>query len=248
MPDRDPPPPLSSAQARSYLPAIRRIAARVASRLPPSVDRDDLLAAGLLGLCEVFARRRDPETEPNPSYVELRVRGAMLDALRGDDPLSRWSRTALRRAEETRRELERGLGRPPTEEELAGALDVDLETHRSRELVAARARWTSLSVLLEDDESPALRDDRTPPVDELLDAHRLRVWAQRALAGLPERLRRVALGYARGTPARVLGADLGVSLGRVSQLHAQALGILRGELDVWLADPRRALVDQPRAA
>jgi hypothetical protein len=66
--------------------------------------------------------------------------------------------------------------------------------------------------------------------------------------GLPERLRWVAYGYASGTPARVLGDELGVSVGRVSQLHAQALGLLRGELDAWLAgrvDPPRACVRRP---
>jgi RNA polymerase sigma factor for flagellar operon FliA len=239
VPERDPTSPLTSAEARSYLPAIRRIAARLARRLPPSVERDDLLAAGMLGLVEVFARHGDRTTKPNASYVELRVRGAMLDALRGDDPLSRWGRAAERRAAEARHTLERRLGRAPTEDELALSLDVDLDTYRARELAAARARLTSLTTLLGDEESPALCDERTPPVDELLDAHRLRAWAQRALVGLPERLRWVAYGYASGTPARVLGDELGVSVGRVSQLHAQALGLLRGELDAWLAGPRR---------
>lgn len=236
--------PLTSNEVRRHLPHVRRIASRIVRRLPPSVDRDDLVAAGLLGLVEAYARARSTHDEPTSSYIELRVRGAILDALRELDPLSRWAREAQRRRDDAERALEGQLGRVPTEGELVRALDVQVEKHRARELTALRARATSLSPLLESDESAELWDRRAPPVDEQLDALRLEEWLRRALLGLPPRLRSVVQGYVVETPVRVLGEQLGVTEGRVSQLRAQALGLLRGELVALLGEGR----DLPRAA
>ena len=107
------------------VPIVRRVAFRMARRLPPSVDVGDLIGAGNEGLvkaAESYDAEKYPRFEP---YAERRIRGAILDELRSWDPITRHGRKRMVEVSKTIRKLQSQLGRAPEEDEIAKALGVD---------------------------------------------------------------------------------------------------------------------------
>src|SRR5690242_6558830 len=114
-----------------YLPIVRRIAMRTVRTLPPSVTIDDVISAGWLGMVEALGRRTPDMTEDHfEAFASYRVRGAILDHLRMLDPMSRKLRGASRRITQVVSELVGKLGRNPEQEEVAGALGLELAEYQ----------------------------------------------------------------------------------------------------------------------
>src|ERR1700722_10535398 len=123
--------------AQRMMPIIRRIAYQIARRLPRHVCVDDLVGAGCEGLVGALARFDPARAEGFESYVELRIRGAMMDELRSRDPLSRDQRTHAKQIATATRAARARLGRAPAADEIAAELGIPLETYWERLTAAA---------------------------------------------------------------------------------------------------------------
>jgi RNA polymerase sigma factor FliA len=219
---------------REHVPLVCHLAREMLRRLPAHVHRDDLISAGLAALAGA-ARSFEPQRGiPFGSFAATRIRGALLDELRGQDWASRSVRSRARRMDTTQQQLSVALGRTPTRPELAEALNVTVEELKSVEDDVQRASVLSLQGF------PAgaaeeLVPERTPGPEDLL-LHREKVgYLHNAVEALPERLQAVVTGYfLHGRPMTEIAAELGVTESRVSQLRAEALSLLRDGLNAHL--------------
>jgi RNA polymerase sigma factor for flagellar operon FliA len=219
-----------------HLDLVRYVALRIASRLPLSVELDDLVHDGILGLLDAVAKFDARRGVRFRTYAERRVRGAILDGLRQRD----WQPRAVRRGQ---RELEQTIvrlgslhGRAASEEEIAEAMGLELSQLRRLLRDANSGSLLSLEQLPPDDDpSRALAPD---PPHALLERRELLECLSEELARLPERERRVLeLYYHEELNMKEVGAVLGVTESRVGQLHAQAAARLRAALRARLAAP-----------
>src|SRR5690606_5072136 len=136
---------------------LRRIAVRLARRLPAHVGIDDLVSCGWVGLAEAFARSDARMTDADlEAYASQRIRGAMLDHLRSLDRATRKTRLSARRLQGTVVALSQRLGRPPEAEEVAQALEIDLESYH--QMVERTAAVASPHLELVDQEPPCAPD------------------------------------------------------------------------------------------
>ncbi|MEI8256549.1 MAG: FliA/WhiG family RNA polymerase sigma factor, partial [Deltaproteobacteria bacterium] len=221
-----------------FVPVIRRQAYRIARRLPAHIQVDDLVGAGFLALVEAYARF-DPELGSHfEPYALIRIRGGMLDELRGNDPVSRGMRRLKREVDGAAQRLQGDLGRPPDDEEIAGHVGLSVEDYRACLEAVSRGRHTSLQDVSDQGESMrppsgltrAVRSDLPDPEREAGNAESARSVAV-ALAALPPRLRQVLeMYYGQELTLRDIGTLLGVSEGRISQLVSQAVEKMRARM------------------
>lgn len=219
---------------REHLPLVGHVVREMAMRLPAHVDNGDLSGAGTLGLLQA-ARAYDPSTGvPFGRYAATRIRGAVLDELRGLDMVSRGVRSRGREMNVAEDSLTAALGRRPSRQEIAEALGVDVaEVDRRRADSDVSVSSLDAPVGGAGEEALArtwaegLAEDRPGPEELALRAERLRVLGA-CLDALPERLRAVAVGsYLEQRPMAELAEELGVTESRISQLRTEALGMLR---------------------
>lgn len=217
-----------------FVPLVKRIAYHLMARLPASVQFEDLVQNGMIGLLDALDRFEEGFGAQFETYATQRIRGAMLDALRESDWLPRQLRREMRRIEATINQLEHQHGRIPSEKELAEALGMSLADYQK---VLGDARGHQL-VYLEDfhgdgDEDFLDRhfvDNDADPLRQLEDRN-LREVLVRTIEGLPEREKLVmALYYEEELNLREIGEVLGVTESRVCQLHSQAIARLRAQV------------------
>ncbi|MFD1505468.1 sigma-70 family RNA polymerase sigma factor [Georgenia yuyongxinii] len=219
------------------LPLVGYHVSEMIRRVPAHVQRDELAAAGSLALVQA-ARAFNPELGvPFGRYAAVRVRGAIVDELRGMDWASRGARHRARRLAETSEQLTAALGRTPTREELAEALGVDVA-----EVEATRGD-AERRVLSIDADGAAAAESLTAgglgPEERLLVDEKLR-YLSAGVSELPDRLRLVVEElFFRDRPVVELAEELGVTQSRISQLRTQALGMLRDAINSSL-DPELA--------
>ena len=236
------PTPLSAeakALVEEHLPLVRQVVAGVAAHYPRHADREELAQAAALGLVEAAGRYDGSRSVPFGRWASLRMRGAVLDAVRGLDFAPRSLRSAARDAQHTGSRLEAQLGRAATEAETAAELGATVE-----ELAALRSRVHQSLVLSLDAPAGAVPDGpadslATSIIDEaqlepveVLAQREQESYLQDALECLPERMRDVVQGYfIEGRSSADLAADLGVTESRVSQLRTSALTLMRSGLE-----------------
>ena len=115
---------------KKHAPLVKRIAYHLMAKLPASVQVDDLIQAGLIGLMEAAKNYDDTQGAQFETYAAQRIRGAMLDELRQADWLPRTVRKSLRQIEATINKLEQANKRAPNEEEVAKAMDIDIGAYQ----------------------------------------------------------------------------------------------------------------------
>jgi RNA polymerase sigma factor for flagellar operon FliA len=214
---------------------VKRIAYHLVGRLPPSVEVADLIQAGMLGLLEAaghFAADRGASFE---TYAGIRIRGAMLDALRKLDWAPRSVHRKARAAAAAVREIEAEAGREARDSEIAEHMGVSLSEYHRIVQDAASCRLSSLDESGSDDESPINRmaDDGPDPFSNIADQG-FRQALTNAIGELPERERMVmSLYYDDELNLKEIGAVLKVTESRVCQLHGQALVRLKARLVAW---------------
>lgn len=217
-----------------HLPMVKYLALRVASRLPQGAfDLEDLIHAGVIGLIEAAKRFDASKGTKFENFAKFRVKGAILDELRKADLLPRSLRKRVKELEEAYLKLEQALGRTPEEEELARDLGMELEEFLEELKEASGFKLLSLEELLEDglgSRELLLLDGSKDPV-EALGLLELRDKVAEALTELPEKHRLVlSLYYYEELTMKEIALVLGVTEGRVSQIHAEAILALRAKL------------------
>ncbi|MDP2751292.1 MAG: RNA polymerase sigma factor FliA [Rhodocyclaceae bacterium] len=218
-----------------FAPLVRRLAFQMMARLPASVQVDDLIQNGMIGLLDASARFEDGLGAQFETYAVQRIRGAMLDGLRESDTMPRGMRREMRRVEAVLHQLEHQHGRHPTEIELATALDISLADYQK---LLSEARGHQV-VYLEDlsggkagEEGEDFLDrhevNHTPNPLYLLEEAGLHKTLVSAIERLPEREKMaMSLYYEEDLNLKEIGAVMGVTESRVCQLHSQAVARLR---------------------
>ncbi len=221
---------------REHLPLVGHLVRQTLGRLPAHVSREDLVSAGMAALATA-AKAFDPSRGiPFASFAANRIRGSVLDELRGLDWASRSVRSRARRADAAEQELTAALGRAPTQPELAEVLGVGVEELKSLDDDVHRASVLSLQGFAAGTAEDMVPERSAGPEELLL--YRERVgYLHNAIDALPERLHTVVTGYFfQERPMLDIAAELGVTESRVSQLRAEALVLLREGLNTHL-DP-----------
>lgn len=207
---------------------VKRIAYHLAGRLPPSVDVADLIQAGMLGLLEAAANFSANRGASFETYAGIRIRGAMIDALRKLDWAPRSVHRKARAVAAVIREIEKERGRDARDGEIAARLGVSLDEYHDIVRDASSCRLASL-----DDTTAAATADSADPFRETADEV-FRAALARAIDSLPEREKLVmSLYYTDELNLKEIGAVLSVTESRVCQLHGQALARLRARLAEW---------------
>ncbi len=219
---------------KKYAPLVKRIAYHMVAKLPPSVDVDDMIQAGMLGLIDAANRYEDNQGAQFETYATQRIRGAMLDELRDADWMPRSVRKQLRDLEKAVAKLEQRLKRPATEAELAKELGLNMNDYHSM-LAEARGYQIVHYDGYDDDDDDNFLDrhvsDPTPdPLARLMEGTRRQALVH-AIEALPERERLVmGMYYEQELNLAEIGEVLGVTESRVCQLHSQAIARLRAKL------------------
>jgi RNA polymerase sigma factor for flagellar operon FliA len=225
------------ARISEFAPLVRRMAHHLAAKLPASVEIDDIIQAGMIGLMDAAARFEESQGCQFETFASQRIRGAMLDELRQNDWLPRSMRKSLRRLESAIAKLEQSLGRAPTEREIAIELGVPLGEYHELLQEARGYQLLHLEDFTRDDEDGYLErhlpDERENPFERCKDA-KFRTALIQAIDALPPR-EKLLLGlyYEQELNFKEIAAVLEVSESRVCQLHGQAVARLRGKMVDW---------------
>lgn len=225
---------MDQVNINDYLPLVRNVATRLANRLPRTVELDDLIGAGVLGLLSAVRQYDKSKGVPFDRYAEIRVRGAILDELRNLDHSSRTMRRQASEMAEVTRSLASALGRAPTSEEIAAELGVTLTRY-----FEIAAKLSPVSVIGFDDIGIVgdeekrevmqfLRDpSSTDPQAESAFREAAKIVAE-AIEKLTDRQRQViTLYYYEGLSFKEIADLLCLTEGRISQLHSAAIEKLK---------------------
>ncbi|WP_404376512.1 RNA polymerase sigma factor FliA [Vreelandella aquamarina] len=213
-----------------YMPLVRRQALTLQVRLPASIELDDLIQAGMVGLLEALGRFDAAQGATFATFASQRIRGAMMDELRTRDWLPRSVRRSARAVDDTVRRLEQQYGRPPEEGEIARELGMPLSEYQQLLNDTNSGQLLPFEALIADGCEPAGDEAHSRPFEQLLDEQQRQTLIE-AIEALPEREKLLmALYYQEEMNLKEVGAVLGVTESRVSQLHSQAVSRLRARL------------------
>ena len=219
-----------------YTPLVKRIAHHMATRLPPSIQFDDLLQAGLIGLLEASRNFEEGHNASFETYAGIRIRGAMLDEIRKNDWAPRSVQRKARMVAEAVREIEREVGRDARAQEIADRLGLSVDDYFQMLQDASGQKVLSLEDPVVGDEvlGDTIRDHH-PGILEGLHEEDIVDHLATAISGLPERERLVmALYYVEEFNLREIGSVIGLSESRICQIHNQANIRLRARLEDFL--------------
>ncbi len=215
-------------------PLVKKIALHLMARLPASVQLEDLMQAGMIGLLEAAQRYSSTKGATFETYAGIRIRGAMVDEIRKGDWVPRSVHRNSRRIAKAIKAVEDRLGREALDWEVAEELGQGLDEYHSSLSDANSGRLFSLDELNESGDLP-INEAQTSdnPLDDLA-SDNFRKNLATAIGDLPEREKLVlSLYYQEELNLKEIGAVLGVSESRVSQIHSQAALRLRGRLSDW---------------
>lgn len=214
---------------------VKKLAYQLKAKLPPSVELDDLIQAGMMGLLDAINRYEDSHGAMFETYAAQRIRGSMLDELRSADWLPRSLRKNMRDVETAISQLEQQLGKPPTENDVAKKLNLSLDDYFDMLGDCSGHQLVYYEDFHETDSSEHFldrfqTDNSNDPIKGLLDGD-FRSALINAIDVLPEREKLLmGLYYEQELNLKEIGATMGVSESRVSQLHSQAIARLRANL------------------
>ena len=218
-----------------YLPYVKRIVHRIAVHLPATIDIDDLMNVGVIGLIQAVDRYDPSRDNKFMTYAVFRIKGAVLSELRSRDFLSRSNRRKIRDLENACLKLEQKLGREVDDVEIANELGIDVEqVYRTKQM-------SSISFISFEELGFSSRDEKEKLLSYLVDKDddamtltrlkELQEALARAIEQLPEKEKRViSLYYIEELTMKETGKVLNITESRVSQIHSQAILRLRAKL------------------
>ena len=227
-----------------YASLVRFIAEKIASRLPASVELDDLISSGVIGLMDAIKKYNPKMDNMFKTYAEFRIRGAILDELRSQDWVPRSIRDKAKRLERSFQRLERELGRHPTEIEMARELSLTKEEYYQYMDDVKAVSLVSLEELAQFHNSldrknlyHLYQQSRSQSPYSALTSKHMKNTIMDAINTLPEKQKLVlSLYYYEELNLKEIGQVLSVTESRVSQLHSQAILKLKIKLKKHVKD------------
>lgn len=217
-----------------YAPLVKRLAHHLMGRLPPSVQLDDLLQAGMMGLLDAARQYDATQGATFETYATIRIRGSMLDELRRYDWAPKSVHRKARDLAEAIQAVEQREGRDARDEEIVAELGVSQEEYHQLLRETSSARVFSLEDLSADGDITEAMPAQTPTPQEGVEDEAFREGLADAIRNLPERERLVmAMYYDHELNLREIGEVQGVTESRVSQILSQAHKRLRARLTDW---------------
>ena len=219
-----------------HAPMVKRLAYQLKAKLPPSVEVDDLIQAGMIGLLDAVERYESTHGAQFETYAVQRIRGAMLDELRGMDWLPRNVRQDMRKIETAMTKLQQKMGRAPSELELARELGLSLAEYQDKLSDGGGHQLVYYEDFQDEgDERDSFLErymvsEDSDPLSGLMEEG-FKLAVVEAIDDLPEREKiRMGLYYEQEMNLKEIGAVMGVSESRVCQLHSQAIARIRAKL------------------
>ncbi len=214
-----------------YAPLIKYIANRIAARLPVHIDIRDMINSGVLGLMDALEKFDPDKGVKFETYAEYRIKGAILDSLRAMDWVPRSVRKVATLLENTSSELEKKHGRPATDEELAKAMNIDVDKFYKMMSRVSNIPMLSLEIDARTSILDRLVSDSSKTPYEAIDKEELRGVLANSIEMLPEKEKKViSLYYFSEITMKEIGKILDLTESRVSQIHTKAVTKLRGKL------------------
>ncbi|EGA65554.1 RNA polymerase sigma factor FliA [Vibrio brasiliensis] len=218
-----------------YSVLVKRIAHHLLGRLPPSVQVEDLIQAGMIGLLEAQKNYDGSKGASFETYAGIRIRGAMLDDIRRGDWVPRSVHKHNREVSQAISELEGQLNRDPSDAEVAQHMGISLEQYHTILTDINCSRLVGIEDLgvSEDVISPDDRDEENLPFQGVADEYFRKALID-SIKSLPEREALVlSLYYDEELNLKEIGEVIGVSESRVSQILSQSMQRLRTKLSAW---------------
>ena len=218
-----------------YLPYVKRIVHRIAVHLPSTIDIDDLMNVGVIGLIQAVDRYDPGRDNKFMTYAVFRIKGAVLSELRSRDYLSRSNRRKIRDLENACLKLEQKLGREVDDDEVAQELGIAVDqVYRTKQM-------SSISFISFEELGFSSRDEKEKLLSYLVNTNddawtltrlkELKEALARAIEQLPEKEKLViSLYYLEELTMKEAGKVLNITESRVSQIHSQAVLRLRAKL------------------
>ncbi|MCH9699330.1 MAG: RNA polymerase sigma factor FliA [Gammaproteobacteria bacterium] len=218
-----------------YEELVTRIARHTLQKVPQSIQLDDLVQVGMIGLLEALNNFDENQGASFETYAGIRIRGAMLDEVRKLDWTPRSVHKKARMVSQAIQEIEHKTGRDARDSEVAEALGINMDDYHKILRDSHETRLSSIDELLQVNEpgTPTATSSSEPL--EGLSQTGFREALEQAISGLPERERIVIQSYYEEEDnLRVIGNQLGVSESRVCQIHSQAILRLRARMGAWI--------------
>lgn len=218
-----------------YAPLVKRIAHHLLLRMPASVQIDDLIQSGMIGLLEAAKKYDVSKGASFETYAGIRIRGSMLDEVRKGDWAPRSVHRKSRKVAEAIKAIEAHTGKDANDRQVARELNIDLNAYYAILQDASGSRLFSFDDIMEGDDSAIeLAAGELPGPCDGLQRDTFKQHLARAIDGLPEREKLVLLlYYDEELNLKEIGEVIGVSESRVSQIHSQAALRLRSRLSEW---------------
>lgn len=219
-----------------YSTLVKRIAHHLLSRLPPTVNIEDLVQAGMIGLVEAARKFNEEKGASFSTYAGIRIRGAMLDEIRKGDWAPRSVHRNYRRVLQAIKEIENKSGKDAKDTEVAAHIGISIDEYHSIIQDSSNAKIYCLDEVYLDGNYPIGENSKqkvTGPFDEVI-AQDVRKKISSEIDHLPAKEKLVlALYYQEDLNLREVGEILGVSESRVSQIHSQAMLRLQARVANW---------------
>ncbi len=222
-----------------YLPMVKNIAIKIYYGLPKTVELEDLINSGILGLIDAIEKYDKTTGVKFEYYARIRVKGAILDELRNLDLLPRSARERKKEIEAAYLNLEKKKGKPPTDEEVAEYLNIDVTKLRDLLFHYRGDKIISFNNYSESENNNRdelilyyLQDHKEPSPNDKMFFSELKNVLAKAIKELPEREKLlITLYYYEDLNQKEIGKIMGITESRVSQLRSQAIARLRGKID-----------------
>lgn len=222
---------------KEHMHLAKKLAHQLKAKLPSNVEVDDLIQAGMIGLLDALSKYEETANAQFETYAVQRIRGAMLDQLRESDWMPRGIRKNMRKIEMVLNELQQELVRPPSESEAAARMNITLAEYQQILTDSAGHQLIYFDDFNDGDSDSAdhfldrfYADTSQDPLQALINSG-FRAAVIRSIDALPEREKLLmGLYYEQELNLKEIGAVMGITESRVSQLHSQAIARMRGIL------------------